>query len=98
MNIRGWNSLHFKNIFEQKQRILDMLEVLNRQVLQQGLGSKVLDEIRSLRSELDKILAREEVYWRQKSRELWLVDGDRNINFFHASTKMKRVRSRISCI
>ncbi|XP_059068466.1 uncharacterized protein LOC131858981 [Cryptomeria japonica] len=97
-NIGNWNSLHFKNIFEEKQRTLDMLEVLNRNVLQHGLGGKVLDEIRSLRSELDEILAREEVYWRQKSRELWLADGDKNTNFFHASTKMKRVRSRISCI
>lgn len=75
-----------------------MLEVLNRNVLQHGLGCNVLDEIRSLRSEIDEILAREEVYWRQKSRELWLADGDKNKKKIHASTKMKRVRSRISCI
>lgn len=44
------------------------------------------------------MLAREEIYWRQKSRELWLSNGDRNIIFFHSSTKIKRCKNRISCI
>lgn len=62
------------------------------------MGPRVFDEIKSLRSELEEILAREEVYWRQKSRELWLSGGDKNTKFFHSSTKLKRARSRITCI
>ena len=36
------------------------------------------------------------MYWKQKSRVLWLKDGDRNTKFFHALTKQRRARNRIT--
>lgn len=41
---------------------------------------------------------REEIYGRQKSRELWLKEGDRNTKFFHASTKIRKASSSILAI
>ena len=41
---------------------------------------------------------REEVYWRQKSREKWLKEGDRNTKFFHNSIKMRRAHNKIFSI
>lgn len=38
----------------------------------------------------------EELYWKQKSRVLWLRDGDRNTRYFHAKTKQRRARNRIT--
>lgn len=32
----------------------------------------------------------EEEYWKQKSRNIWLKDGDLNTKFYHASTKQRR--------
>ncbi|XP_059073453.1 uncharacterized protein LOC131874206 [Cryptomeria japonica] len=51
-----------------------------------------------VREPLSETLAREESYWRQKSRDLWLSEGDRNTKFFHSSSNLKRLHSRISCI
>ena len=50
----------------------------------------------ALHLELNEWLEREELKWRQKSKELWLKDGDRNSKFFHLSTMIRRRRNFIS--
>ena len=48
--------------------------------------------------ELDKWQTRNEIKWNQKSRELWIKAGDRNMRFFHLSTLKRRRRNNISKI
>lgn len=45
---------------------------------------------RQLQDELDKWRLRLELLWRQKSREVWILQGDQNTRFFHASTVVNR--------
>lgn len=52
----------------------------------------------ALKAELNQAYLEEETYWQQKSRVLWLRSGDRNISYFHAITKAKRVRNTINSI
>ena len=40
----------------------------------------------------------EEDYWKQRSRQTWLALGDRNTAYFHASTKGRRARNRLTVI
>ena len=40
----------------------------------------------------------EEISWRQKSREIWLKEGDRNTGFFHRMANSHRRRKSISSI
>ncbi|WZZ32808.1 hypothetical protein YC2023_016209 [Brassica napus] len=40
----------------------------------------------------------EEIYWRQESRAIWPREGDRNTKYFHAKTKQRRARNRITKI
>lgn len=54
--------------------------------------------ISSLNLQLLTTYKAEEEFWKQRSRQLWLTLGDRNTGYFHASTKGRRARNRISVI
>ncbi|GKD65668.1 hypothetical protein Tco_1307776 [Tanacetum coccineum] len=51
-----------------------------------------------LRCEYDNVLAQEEELWFQKSRMEALRDGDRNTNYFHTSTIIRRKFNRIEAL
>lgn len=51
---------------------------------------------KTLKEELNEILKREEIHWRQKSREIWLKEGDKNTKFFHRTTTTNRCKKRIT--
>ena len=54
------------------------------------------EEIAAALKELSDALKAEEMFWKQKSRVFWLREGDRNTKFFHALTKQRRARNKIT--
>ena len=54
------------------------------------------EKIAAALKELSDVLKAEEMFWKQKSRVFWLREGDRNTKFFHALTKQRRARSKIT--
>lgn len=52
----------------------------------------------ALQAELREWLLKSEVLWREKSRELWLRERDKNTKFFHLSTIIRRRQNNIEAI
>ena len=58
-----------------------------------GLSLADRDSRKAVLSELDKLAHLEETSWRQKSRVLWLKEGDNNTKFFHKMANSNRRRN-----
>jgi hypothetical protein len=50
---------------------------------------------KALKEDYFKVLRLEEDFWALKSRVVWVVEGDRNIKFFHTSTLVRRKLNKI---
>lgn len=48
------------------------------------------------KSDLIRILEQREIFWRQRSKQLWLHSGDKNSRYFHASASARRRTNQIT--
>ena len=52
--------------------------------------------ISTLKSEINTIQHHNELFWRQRSRSIWLLAGDKNAKFFHQRASQQRRKNHIS--
>ena len=82
-----------KNVlFNSKTRIQKLQQALEKEI------AKTFPSVRSmkrLKLQLAEAHKEEERYWRQRSREQWLREGDRNTTYFHNVVKGRKIRNNI---
>ncbi|KAG7556816.1 Zinc knuckle CX2CX4HX4C [Arabidopsis suecica] len=90
--IHDWKQSSEYNAKNKIQRLRKELDY------QMSLQFPCWERIRMLKEQLGIAFHEEESFWRQKSSEKWLLDGDKNTEFFHAAVKSKRVRNALNVL
>ncbi|XP_057250759.1 uncharacterized protein LOC130591452 [Beta vulgaris subsp. vulgaris] len=89
-NLKKWSGRKFGPIFRELKKKRKKLKKLNGA----QLSASQLESRRGLLREIEILSQHEERYWQQRSRALWLADGDRNTKF--STRELQRGRRRIT--
>lgn len=93
-HLRTWNKVIFGDIHKAKEKAALNLEKAQAN-FDQDPSETHRSDMNLAHAMLKQALAREEMFWFQKSRVQWLKLGDRNTQFFHNYTKIRQQRNYI---
>ncbi|XP_065623458.1 uncharacterized protein LOC136064919 [Quercus suber] len=97
-DIIQWNRSEFGHVGRKKSQFLEALKLLDAKEGEFGLSAAESCERVVVRSEIEKLLSLEEISWRQKSRMLWIKEGDNNTKFFHKVANSHRRFNHLSIL
>lgn len=68
------------------------------ELLQRDEGPENWEAVKVLQSEIDFIMEHEDIKWKQRTKQNWYQQGDRNTPFFHAWASHRRKINHIKQI
>ncbi|KAL6328062.1 hypothetical protein AAG906_033333 [Vitis piasezkii] len=93
--LKEWNKFSFGELKEKKKSILNDLANFDAIEQEGGLNSDLLSQRASRKGELEELILREEIHWRQKAKVKWVKEGDCNSKFYHKVANGRRNRKYI---
>ena len=96
--LKEWNRNTFGRVGYRKNLALEQVEYWDAKEKISRLSLEELEGRKEAREDYKKWVLLEEITWRQKSREVWLKEGDRNTGFFHKMANAHRRRNNVERI
>ncbi|RVW90400.1 Transposon TX1 uncharacterized 149 kDa protein [Vitis vinifera] len=93
--LKEWNKTSFGELSKKKKDILAVLANFDSLEQEGGLSHERLVQRAFSKGELEELILREEIHWRQKARVKWVKEGDCNSKFFHKVANGRRNRKFI---
>ncbi|KAK1301391.1 hypothetical protein QJS10_CPB12g00386 [Acorus calamus] len=93
--LKRWNRTEFEPIQHKLQDSRHSLNSTQDALIVDPLNAHLISNAARAKSDYLDLLRVEESFLRQKSRQLWLSEGDRNSQFFHAMIKDRISRNAI---
>ena len=70
-------------------------KVLLRNAEDEAIRGRSINRVTRLKREINDLLSKEEKMWKQRSRVLWLHEGDKNTQYFHSKATYRYHQNRI---
>ena len=91
VNLKWWSKNSFGNVTKQLREKKEKLKKEEDAAIRGG----PMDGVLNLKREISDLLRKEEKMWKQRSRALWLHEGDKNTRYFHSRATHRYRRNKI---
>uniref|UniRef100_A0A803L0F3 Reverse transcriptase zinc-binding domain-containing protein n=1 Tax=Chenopodium quinoa TaxID=63459 RepID=A0A803L0F3_CHEQI len=92
--LSAWSRQKFGDFINELHACRSQIEKL----MNEAQTEEVISQMKTIDDRIDELERREEMYWKQRSRQDWLQHGDKNTTFFHTKTKQRAERNNIKKI
>ncbi|KAL5539506.1 hypothetical protein UlMin_045993 [Ulmus minor] len=90
-DLESWNVASFRRLKTQVRKAKTAFDRVDR-----NLSNQNWKEHLRLERTLDALRYKEERYWKQRSKDLWLKCGDKNSKFFHQNASARKSKNTIT--
>ncbi|RVX22610.1 hypothetical protein CK203_012546 [Vitis vinifera] len=97
-DLKKWNKEMFGNVSARKDLALELINYWDSIERLRPLFEEDKISQRNAKDEYSHLAILEETSWRQKSKALWLKEGDNNTKFFHRMANARRNGNFISSL